>query len=1447
MLVGIVMMVLIFFSLLMSLSAIQTFLAHKASNYLHSHYGINIQLQRLQWHPSGKIVLDNLLVRDHQNDTLFYVQRMQTFWHKISDIKNNRIHLGKSELKGARLYITQYAGDTTDNLSRWVNLIDSLTTSSGAQNPFEMQVKSIRLNDLCFRIKNLNVKQEPLFAVKQLHGKITAFEIHGKKVEATLHNINYIDNFGLHVKQLNLRFGYSPQQMLFSDLHWATEHSQMKGNIQLHYSREQLRHFFDQVEWSGNLHAQISGSDINQLFDKPYFSPHGRFYLQIDSLQGVLNEWEWNHIQLTAKNNLNYSGDLIIFNLTKPDSLGIQLLADSLHVSYAQLEKLMPKTIHRYVPDFLRNAGNIKAQGNLVYFPGRIEINMAILTKVGLLQPYLFVHSNPQKTYRGTLRIGNLNLGKLFGINDLGKVSASLQIDGQGFDKQTASAQLLGKIQSLEYRDYAYRNLQVSGFLRKGKFDGKVLVNDPNFKMHFQGLIQFEPRYNQFNFTAHLDSADLYRTHWVRSDTLSMLSGTAQMQFRGKSVDDIQGTWNFENIHYVNSYNRYHLGFLHIHASDSTGIRRISLHSDKAVNGYLEGNFMLKHFGALIRYGLSTLFPQFKPREPLNDRVRFNLTFDSNLLELMDPRLEQVRNTRLKGKIDANDNYVHVDMEAGFLHYGPAIIMGTRMVLDNQNAIYNLFVRSDSIRVGNYPIHNFRAIHLNINDTVFVKSKFYGGPASRDTFDLAMFYVIDTSRAWTAGFLPSSIRFNHRIWEIGSTNNNENLYYFPHKDSLFIRPVYLTSDPAYIKIYGYNTPNKRHINLDVQNLNLQDLQELIHPATWAGTLNGSILLGKNQVSEFYNGTFSVVGFRFNDVPLGMLYGNFKTLRDRLMFVNLYNRFDNDENIRATGFLDFDAYETDINTRINSLPTNILSPFLQELFDHIRGNISGHLQITGKLQNPQYNGRLNLFGTGFRVRQLNTDYRLDDNSLVEIKKNRLIFDKINFIDTKYHTLGHLNGQIGFNQFSDWIFDLHIQGDRLLALDTPGSDEDLYYGRAFVKGNANITGDLNKIKIDARLQSQKGTIIHIPLRDVETVGEDDFIRFYRSSAYKNQQPGQKSKQNRYYEGLELNLDLDITRNAIINIVLDREFGSQLTAKGEGTMLMEITTAGKFNMWGTYQVVEGFYDFRYLGIIDKRFEVDAGSTLAWNGDPYHATLNIRAVYHIPAVDITPLLKDAVALQQKVPVDVVINLTGDLMKPRIDFQIEIPQANGIIRSQAEYVLSDPDKRMLQVLSLLYSGNFISEDILKLNSLAAAEGNLSERVLSVFNSLLQNEVFNVKLDYVPGRQNPQNNIKTDSQVGLTVQTKVNKRIFINGKVVMPVGRYTSSSVSGDLEAVLWLNPDGTWQLHVYNKRTPIEYAGQEEGYTQGIGFRFNTDFDTFRELAAKFGFKLQTSEELQN
>ena len=94
----------------------------------------------------------------------------------------------------------------------------------------------------------------------------------------------------------------------------------------------------------------------------------------------------------------------------------------------------------------------------------------------------------------------------------------------------------------------------------------------------------------------------------------------------------------------------------------------------------------------------------------------------------------------------------------------------------------------------------------------------------------------------------------------------------------------------------------------------------------------------------------------------------------------------------------------------------------------------------------------------------------------------------------------------------------------------------------------------------------------------------------------------------KGLEMDFRLDVNNKASIEIVIDQETGSYLSGRGNGSLLMEIDTKGKFNMWGDFSTYDGIYNFKNLGVIDKKFNVKPGGTIIWEGDPLDAKMNLQ-----------------------------------------------------------------------------------------------------------------------------------------------------------------------------------------------------------------------------------------------
>jgi hypothetical protein len=196
-----------------------------------------------------------------------------------------------------------------------------------------------------------------------------------------------------------------------------------------------------------------------------------------------------------------------------------------------------------------------------------------------------------------------------------------------------------------------------------------------------------------------------------------------------------------------------------------------------------------------------------------------------------------------------------------------------------------------------------------------------------------------------------------------------------------------------------------------------------------------------------------------------------------------------------------------------------------------------------------------------------------------------------------------------------------------------------------------------------------------------------------------------------------------------------------------------------------------------------------------------------------------------------VVIGVKGSLTSPEPDFNINFPTVGSSLKSEIQYQLDDKDKRQTQALYLLSTGSFLSQEGVSQNQLS---NNLFEKASSLFNDIFkgENDKLQLGIDYVTPDRTP--DLQTDGRFGVSVSSKINDRITVNGKVGVPVGGISETAIVGDVEVQYRVNEDGTLNLRVFNKENDITYIGQGIGYTQGIGMSYEVDFDTMKELINK-------------
>jgi hypothetical protein len=766
--------------------------------------------------------------------------------------------------------------------------------------------------------------------------------------------------------------------------------------------------------------------------------------------------------------------------------------------------------------------------------------------------------------------------------------------------------------------------------------------------------------------------------------------------------------------------------------------------------------------------------------------------------------------------------------------------------LINDNPLFNSYIEVDSLATPYYNASEFSLINVTLNDTLYVKSEFKGGTDSKDAFDFNLYYTIDENNKSVVGLKKSEVNFKNTPWLINRNQNKQNKIVFDRAfEEITIDNINMSFTSEDILLNGVilGSQNK-DVNLDFTNVDLAKITPRIKDLKLGGNLNGRFNMTQLESVYFPKSSLIIDDLSVNEFNLGSFKADIQGNQSLTNYdVNVSLKEGDLESLKVVGSLDVSGENSKLNLDINfdEFILKPLNPFGGGVITNIRGDVSGVANVTGRLENPQIEGFLSLNNGGLAIPYLNVDYAFQNNTAVNLEKQSFIFNKALMVDVDYESQASLSGSISHNNFSNWALDLQIDSDRLLVLNTDLEEESIYYGTAFVDGSIDVSGPTDQLFIEANVTTSEGTVFKIPLNDNEILAENSYIHFLSPEEKLNQNTDQTLVVDDI-SGVEMEFNMDINDNAEIEIVLDKETGSSIMGRGNGSMLAQINTKGKFQMFGDFIVLSGIYNFSLGQMIQKQFKVVKDGTLAWDGNPLSAEINIKALYDGISVNPSTLLDNPI--NQSIPTEVEIHLTGELEQPDLDFNIRFPSVNSTLNSELADRLRDQDRRQFQALSLLATGSFRSE--LTLDS-QDAFGLVSDGVTNMLNDLFSDDDNKVKLgiDVDLGETTPE--YETDSRLGVTLSTKLSDNVLINGKVGVPVGGVSETTVAGNFEVEVLLNEDRTLSLKFFNRENSIQNFGEQIGYTQGIGLSYNIEFDNLRELFEELFKNKNTKTETEN
>ena len=1426
----------------LSIPAIQTSLGSYATGKINNTYGTDIKIEKVGLQFNGDVELKTILIKDHFEATMISVSELNTSILSFAKIANNEFEFGDIDLHNLFFHIKTYEGEDDTSFDVFVDKFDRQNPIEKA-NKFLLSSVSLNIYNSSFRITNKNKNTPEVLDFKDLDILASDFLISESNINTKIKQLSFKDSRGVTLKNLQTDFSYTSSQMVFSDLQIETLASIVKGQLQLDYQRKDLKSFSEKVQVSGFfVNSNLDLDEFSLLYDE--FGANQKVEFST-SFSGTLENLLFEDFNLNNSRNTSIIGSLRFSKLFAPSSDNFELDGkfEKISSNYEELVALLPRVLGNTIPSGFKALGRFNLSGQANVTKESVKAVMDVNTNIGdfFIDLNLYeIELIDNASYTGEIRFTDFNLGKAIGEPMIGLVTSSLRIDGSGFSKENISSDIKGVIDSFVFRGYDYSKLQLSGVVMNKVFNGQLDTADTNLKLNFSGLVDFSGAENIYDFSALIDYANLNALQLVARDQISILRGEMFVDMKGSSLDDAYGVLSFKDALYENQNDRYEFKDFEITSDFNLNrTRTIQVNSPEIVNGSLKGKFRINDLPDLIRNSLGDIYTKFNPFLVIDDQyLNFNFKIYSKIMELFYPDIKLGPNTSVKGRLESDPNKFKLTFKSPTIEMDHFYADKIKVQLINDNPLFNSYIEVDSLATKYYNASEFRLINVILNDTLYVKSEFKGGEESKDIFDLNLYYTTNEANKSVIGVKKSTAIFKEIPWLINSSQDGPNTITFDRDfKEVLVDNLMMSFADEEIRLNALvESSGNSSLDLEFKDVDISKVTPSIKNLKLDGNLNGSLNVSKTQSIYLPKSSLTIDDFKVNDFNLGSFKSNIQGNQSLTNYdVSVSLKEDDNESLSVVGTFDVSGPNSSLALDISfsDFILNPLNPFGADVITNIRGGISGFASVSGRLEKPQIDGLLVLNNGGLAIPYLNVGYDFADATVINLEKQSFIFDQAIINDVDYQSKAYLNGGISHNNFSNWSLDLNIDSDRLLVLNTIEQDE-LYYGTALVDGDINISGPTDQLFIEANVGTSQGTIFKIPLNDSEILSESSYVNFL-SPDQKLAQSAVQAFEIDDVKGLEMEFNMDINDNAEIEIIIDKQTGSSIIGRGNGSMLAQINTKGKFQMFGDFIVLSGIYNFSFGRIIQKKFKVVKDGTIAWDGSPLNADINIKALYDGINVNPSTLLDNPI--NQSIPTEVEVHLTGQLEKPDLNFDIRFPGVNSTLNSELADRLRDKDRKEFQALSLLATGAFRSE--LTLNS-QDAFGLVSDGVTSMLNELFADDDNKVQLgiDLDLGKTTP--DYETDSRLGVTVSTKINDNVLINGKVGVPVGGVSETTVAGDFEVEVLLNQDRTLTLKFFNKENSIQNFGEQIGYTQGVGLSYNIEFDNLKELLNAL-FKKQT------
>ena len=1436
--------------------AVQNYIAHTAVEKVGSKINGKIEFSKLTISFINRIVIKDFSITGGPGDTLASAEKVAVYISLADiiqgDIRANRIFIND----GVFNFIEE--GHKVSNLDRIFKTKHNPNDTSKGSWP-HITIKELRIKNYRFNYAGIVPPKVPVhegcmdythIGVSEINLRAYDVKTRPKKgITAKIHSLKAKEKCGLDLKHLGCDFSLDKNLLTMRNLRLYDNYSYVKANFLTfgYESGKDLKDFVRKIRLDADFTNTIFdfrtvGFYTDALQDKPLkLTLNGRVYGPVAHLQSQslkvknMSENTSIHLKFSMKGLPDIRKtifDAKIFELHTASEDIDGIISAFTGNTKPIVSPILPKTTIALNLDMLGTIYDFKTKGDLISSIGDAGFDVAVKMQ----------GKQDGTSIKGKVTTHEIKLGKILSSKALGEVTAGVKADlslkGKEHGGMNVNIDSL-KIDKFGFNGYNYKDIFAVGYYSDSGFDCRILGHDPNLHFKIQGVASTAKdslKSGTYKLFADIPFADLSAINLLKDNEKGQLSlrTTSSVSTSGKNLT---GSVEVNNLTYWGK-KEYTFNSISLSALFQELDYRLHLDAPFINADYLStedpGNFVNRIKRLLLADHFGDTFTTISDTTKTSATTNIELvTYNTeSVCDIVMPDLYISDSTKIFLNIDQNDLLdFHIDSDR--LAFKENSLKDLHISLHNNDSSLVSKIYSNVIGIGSLNLNNAN-INIGVQDEIVdMECKFDNTSTDKSSLDLNTLISFERGdeRALTTRISldTSLITIKGNKWQFDPSEISIAKKFFAFEN------FKLHNTDQSITINGAiseNSDDKVKVNLTEFDLSFLD-SFVKKRLNIQGLLSGNV-----TASGIYDTPSILMDIKGNDISimertLGQL--NILSKWDQnnsRMNILIQNQIEGMNPLTVSGYYQPNGKYLNANVALNELNLAMLEPFLQGILMNTGGAISGNIELVGTMDKLTLTSDNTLLHN-FTFTPVYTKVPYVITGPIQMTRDAITLNNLTVRD-KFNNEGTLNGSLRHRSFKNMYLDASLSLNNLQCLNTTEKDNQTFYGNAFASGSINLSGPFNDLFADITATTEPKTAIHIPLSSASSAKSEELLKFTSNETIILDPYLEKLKRNKKEKsdaGTKSNFSLqakaNVTSDAELFVEINKQLGDILKCKGNGTIDINVDPSKSLvDLKGDYTIDEGSYKFVLLGITAKDFIIDNGGSINFNGAVKNTSLNVGATYQTKA-SISTLISDTSAVGNRRTVNCGIKLSGSLDNPNVGFSIDVQDLDPITKGRVESALSTDDKIQKQFMALLISGSFVPDEQSGIvNNTTLLYSNAGEMLSNQFNNVFRQ--LDIPLDLGLNFQ-PASDGKTHDvfDVALSYQA-FNNRVVINGNVG---NSQVSQNWGGDFEAEVKLDQKGKMRLKAFT-RSADDYSNYlDNTQRHGIGFTYQDEFDTFKEL----------------